>query len=251
MIVWSLFDSGNGCYNKVAREFEEIDNYSIGLDQENKNTQCIQLNLADYSYMFRDCTLFSTLDSLPCPDLIVASPPCESWSTASGMRGGNACWKQEDFSEESLFVPQSEASYFTIRTYKDYEDDSHHYHYDNQFIKRINGELCIFNTIKIIKKYNPKYYIIENPAYGRIWRYIREVIGFNIPYDNLTRYNNYNYPIQKPTKFASNTKLNLKNNMIKATKTFKNFAKNYNDRSNIPLELIREIFTQILQKIKP
>lgn len=39
--------------------------------------------------------LWETLDGLDRPDVILASPPCESWSVASAMKGGNACWKQE------------------------------------------------------------------------------------------------------------------------------------------------------------
>ena len=88
MIVWALFDSGNGCYTQAAKEFPGIEIYPIGIDIEGKNDHFINLNLADYSRMFGDNTLFDTLDKLPKPDLIIASPPCESWSVASAMWGG-------------------------------------------------------------------------------------------------------------------------------------------------------------------
>jgi C-5 cytosine-specific DNA methylase len=88
MIVWALFDSGNGCYTQAAKEFPGIEIYPIGMDIEGKNDHFINLNLADYSRMFGDNTLFDTLDKLPQPDLIIASPPCESWSVASAMWGG-------------------------------------------------------------------------------------------------------------------------------------------------------------------
>lgn len=88
MIVWALFDSGNGCYTQAAKEYSDIEIYPIGMDIENKNDHFINLNLADYSRMFGDNTLFDTLDKLPSPDLIIASPPCESWSVASAMWGG-------------------------------------------------------------------------------------------------------------------------------------------------------------------
>ena len=104
--------------------------------------------------------------------------------------GGNACWKQEDLSD-SLFAPQIEPSMFTVRSDSDYREARINYKYDRQFMKRVNGELTIFNTIEIIKRYNPKVYIIENPASGRIWKYIEEIIEFKLPYLNLTRYNNY------------------------------------------------------------
>ena len=88
MIVWALFDSGNGCYSKGVKELNEsnetdIDIYPIGIDIENKNNHFINLNLADYGRLFGDNTLFDELDKLPRPDLIIASPPCESWSNAS------------------------------------------------------------------------------------------------------------------------------------------------------------------------
>ena len=95
MIVWALFDSGNGCYAQSAKKFEDIEIYSIGLDIEKRHDHFISLNLADYSHLFGDDRLFKTLDTLPTPDLIIASPPCESWSVASAMKDGNASWKQE------------------------------------------------------------------------------------------------------------------------------------------------------------
>lgn len=78
MIVWALFDSGNGCYAQNAKKFGDIDIYSIGIDREKKHDHFINLNLADYGRIFGDNTLFNTLDKLPSPDLIIASPPCES-----------------------------------------------------------------------------------------------------------------------------------------------------------------------------
>lgn len=94
MIVWALFDSGNGCYTQGAELFNQsidqsaIEIYPIGIDIESKNNHFINLNLADYSRMFGDNKLFDELDKLPKPDLIIASPPCESWSVASAMWGG-------------------------------------------------------------------------------------------------------------------------------------------------------------------
>ena len=32
IIVWALFDSGNGCYKQVAENYEEMEIFSIGLD---------------------------------------------------------------------------------------------------------------------------------------------------------------------------------------------------------------------------
>lgn len=249
MTVWALFDSGNGSYTKGVKSLNEdgecnIDIYPIGIDIERKNSHFINLNLADYSRLFGNNTLFDTLDKLPKPDLIIASPPCESWSNASAIPNGNACWKKEDLSD-SLFKPQREPSLFTIRNASDYEKAYINYQYDRQFMKRVNGELCAFNTIEIIKRYNPKYFIIENPASGRLWKYVEDVMGFKLPYLNITRYNNYDYPLQKPTKFASNIDLKLKNDIIKQNVEWKHFSKSYNERSNIPQKLVKTIFKEV------
>ena len=120
MTVWALFDSGNGSYTKgVKRLNKNIEIYPIGIDIENKNNHFINLNLADYSRLFGDNALFDTLDKLPKPDLIIASPPCESWSNASAMDRGNACWKQEQ--GDALFQPQQPLSIFTVRDHKDFD----------------------------------------------------------------------------------------------------------------------------------
>lgn len=96
MTVWALFDSGNGSYTQGVKALNEegecdIEIHPIGIDVERKNNHFINLNLADYSRLFGDNTLFDVLDKLPHPDLIIASPPCESWSNASAMCEGNAC----------------------------------------------------------------------------------------------------------------------------------------------------------------
>lgn len=241
MIVWGLFDSGNGSYFKAAQKMEGIELYSVGVDIENKNDHFINLDLADYSHIFTgENNIIRTLDKLPKPDLIIASPPCESWSNASSMWGGNACWKQER--GDSLFEPQVPLSKFTIRDYQDYEIDGRGMKAEKQLLTRINGELCIFNTVQIIKHYQPEAYIIENPAYGRIWEYVDKVLGFKIPHDNLTYYNNYDYPIQKPTKFKSNIDLKLDDTVTKAEVNWEKFGKGYNERSNIPGKLVETIF---------
>ncbi len=252
MTVWALFDSGNGSYFKGANSLNSsgganIEIYSIGMDIENKNNHFTNLDLADYGRLFGDNTLFDALDKLPKPDLVIASPPCESWSNASAMENGNACWKRNDVSD-SLFAPQVRPSPFTIRANKDYESAYINYQYDRQFLKRVNGELTAFNTIEIIKRYRPQFWVIENPAADRLWPYIEDIIGFRIPYKNLARYNNYDYPLQKRTIFGSNIELNLKNKIIKQDIEWKNFSKSYNERSNIPKKLVSEIFEKIYKE---
>lgn len=115
-------------------------------------------------------------------------------------------------------------------------------------VKVLLGELTAFNTIEIIKRYRPQFWVIENPAADRLWPYIEDIIGFRIPYKNLARYNNYDYPLQKRTIFGSNIELNLKNKIIKQDIEWKNFSKSYNERSNIPEKLVSEIFKKIYKE---
>lgn len=244
LVIWGLFDSGNGSYFKSAEKDDDIELFSIGIDRENKNDHFINLDLADYSRMFGDNKMFDTLDKLPKPDLIIASPPCESWSIASAMKDGNACWKQDTI--ENLFGTM-EGSRFTVRDYDDYEN--YQFYPDRQLLTRINGELCIFNTIEIIRRYKPKYYIIENPAYGRIWEYIDKILGFKIEYENQTYYSAYDYPIVKPTKFGSNVHLELKTKRVKTGTNMNNFP-GYNNRSNIPEKLVDDIFNRIKKELE-
>ena len=255
MIAWALFDSGNGSYTKAVNELnkelkEKIKIFPIGVDIEKKNDHFIELDLADYKRMFGDNTLFDTLDKLPKPDLIIASPPCESWSVASAMKNGNACWKQEKIEDDGIVTSKQKMSRFTIRAKKDYDEDNKNLRYDKQFMKRINGELCVFNTIEIIKRYKPKFFVIENPATGRIWDYIETIMGFELAHKNPTRYNNYGYPISKPTKFASNIDLKLKNKFIKNEVEWEKFSASYNERSNIPQELVIDIFKEVIKHNK-
>lgn len=241
MIIWSLFDSGNGCYNQVFSKKEGVTNYSVGIDKGNSDSTHIELDLADLSYYFGSDDMIKKLEQYPKPDVIIASPPCESWSVASAMTGGNACWRKV------------KGGTFGVRYREDYEGTQ--FKQDKSFYNRINGELTIYNLIRIIKHFEPKIYIIENPAYGRIWEYIEDVIGFSIPYENLTYYNNYDYPVKKPTKFKSNIYLELKTDKVEQTIEFrhlkgKNVGGRYNLRSNIPLLLIEDIYDKIESHLK-
>ena len=241
MHIWGLFDDGNGCYRQAVDEYNvnmggQYTITSIGIGDASIN-QDLAINT-----LHNPNALWEQLDKLDRPDVILASPPCESWSNASAMINGNACWKREPNSITSLFGEIKENSKFTIRNNSEY--DRVQYNYDKQFLTRINGEMCIYNTIKIIERYQPKVFVIENPAYGRIWEYIANVIGFDIPYENLTYYNNYDYPVKKPTKFGSNIDLKLMKNNIKAKLQWhqlSNVGGRYNSRSNIPLKLIHDI----------
>ena len=75
------------------------------------------------------------------------------------------------------------------------------------------------------------------------------VLGFEIPFENHTRYNNYDdYPISKPTRFSGNIELNLRNEKKSNDIKFQDWTKSYNERSNIPLSLVCEIFEKVYKE---
>lgn len=114
--------------------------------------------------------MFETLDQLPEPDLIIASPPCESWSVASSMFNGNASWKKGTCYAlgETSFIPRGRREY----KMKSASGREVQFKFKRSFLQRINGELTAFNTIRIIARYKPKVFVIENPKLSRIWKYI-------------------------------------------------------------------------------
>lgn len=248
LVIWSLFDSGTGSYRQAINEyFPNIRNYSIGIDKLHKNNDFINLDLADFHKLFGDNSLFNTLDKLPKPNIILASPPCESWSVASAMRGGNKCWVWES----GELIPRKDTSILSKNDtpFKSYPDKA--------LYTRINGELCAFNTTQIINRYSPKYWVIENPLSSKIWYYLDRWHGFSGIY-NVAHYVAYdkNFP-KKPTCFMSNQILNLKTlpKGVKPAVTIgigKNSSRkqirDYNERSAIPSLLVKDILTQLLER---
>jgi len=265
LIVWALFDSGNGCYKKAVQQYfpNDIEIYSIGLDIENQNQHFIHMNLASYGELFGESQLFCDLDKLPKPDIILASPPCESWSVASGMKGGNVCWYSEELF--TLFGTVKSENSFTLRTHEQLEEQFEKVpyfkkHWWKTVYNRINGELCAFNIIRIIERYQPKVWVIENPQSSRLWRYYKQIQGFQ-GIENIAHYNAYNkhFP-KKPTTFYSNHSFALKTTKEKASVVIsktkgdeRSVIQGYNARSNIPLLLIKDILQcsiQIIEKQK-
>lgn len=257
LVIWALFDSANGCYKQAVEKYfekKEIEIYSIGIDMANKNSHFLHLDLADYSVLFGENKLFKVLDTLPKPDVILASPPCESWSIASSFKYGNNCWYTQRI--HNLLGEAIGDNHFTIRTKSQIERKS-----ENGFktfwwksvFSRINGELCAFNTIRIIEYYQPNVWVIENPQSSKIWNYYKQIHNFK-GVENVAHYNAYDkdFP-KKPTTFYSNMFLNLKTTRelskvsmhARAVKEGGRLIRDYNERSNIPLELIKDILLEI------
>ena len=77
-IIFALFDDGKRSYFNALKDNSKYKVISIGINrkhQENDNYKIIDLRISNQK-------LFEEIDKLPSPDIILASPPCESWSQA-------------------------------------------------------------------------------------------------------------------------------------------------------------------------
>ena len=104
-IIWCLFDDANGSWNKFSREREKEHYISIGInDNDWDNYYKIDLSI-------QNDKLITELEKLPKPDIIVASPPCESWSIADNQR---RLWSKQVGRMIEVFTYQDELENRTI-----------------------------------------------------------------------------------------------------------------------------------------
>lgn len=228
-VVWCLFDSGTGSYSKYLKD-SQFESYSLGASDKDLPENCINILFNPIPFLFGDFSLIEELNKLPKPDVIIASPPCESWSIASAIAGGNSSWKH------------TKGNDFIIRSETDYLNEKVQFKFTRSYLQRLNGEMTAYITALLITICEPKIYIIENPAQSKIWEYFQKILNVDLPHENLTYYNLYGHDITKPTKFMSNINLNLLNEKIKAPIKFKHYSKDYNVRSEIPIKLVKHIF---------
>lgn len=258
LVCWALFDSETGDYMSAVHKYfdEDIEIYGVGISHYGKNTDnYVNFDLSDFTELFgADGVGYKLLKLLPKPDIIVASPPCESWSHMTSINNGNVHWKRyasKLFPENKVFQLQDTdvATGFvkggSIKT----------------FYTRINGELCHQNTWEIIKTVKPKVFMVENPD-NYSWEYIQKYIWGGIPKMHLNKlvYSAYDpkHFLPKSEIFGSNVKLKLRNykvekngNSIKSSCDKNGFiGKNYSTRSKIPELALKDFFEQAIIYIK-
>lgn len=172
IICWALFDSETGDYMSTVKKYfnDEINIYGVGISHYGKNTDnYVNFDLSDFTELFTGVSIADKLlKLLPKPDIIVASPPCESWSHLTSINNGNIHWKRyasKLFPDNKIFQLQDvdiQTGFVKNGSIK-------------TFYTRVNGELCHQNTWEIIKKTNPQVFMVENPD-NYSWEYIRKYI---------------------------------------------------------------------------
>lgn len=173
LVCWALFDSETGDYMSTVHHYfeDKIDVYGVGISHYGKNTDhYVNFDLSDFTELFgADNIGKKLLKILPKPDIIVASPPCESWSHMTSINNGNIHWKRY----ASKFYPENKV--FQLQDVK----ASSAFVKNNgikTFYTRVNGELCHQNTWEIIKVTKPKVFMVENPD-NYSWEYIQNYVA--------------------------------------------------------------------------
>ena len=274
IVVWDLFGGGQNSVYQTLRENSLFDVWTFDITEPTREQHIKQDLTVD--------NILEVLAQYPRPDIIVASPLCQSFSCVLQMKGGGTCfWKKENglLVERSIQEFEALKSGFTknLTAQKQLE------------IKRL-GEKCINATLAIIEHFKPLCWYIENPANSLMWYYITHnkfkwVVANSPMYQNKTFYNNYGFKVQKATIFLSNVYMNLKHEKINynfnkevihnvvyykidgikqsrsglinnLNKQFANNAKTTKDnkeadsRSAIPHALIQDIFRNFINKIQ-
>jgi hypothetical protein len=235
-IIWSLFDSETAITQELNNDFYTV--YSIGLPSSSSLTS----NFIPVDLSKKNC--FKKLDKLPKPDIVFASPPCETWVT---VNIGNVRFYDRNFNEHNLYWQKN---------FKGNDYAPHHREF------RLLGQKTAYYTYKIIERYSPESWFIENGATSLLFKYLN--FYFNLEgFKNLTYYDNYNGDdfSLKPTIIYSNKKILLNKNKNKNNKNriamnsnlcdkikkqiigsgFLALKKTYAERSKVPIELYKHI----------
>ena len=232
LIIWCLFDDAYGSWHKFSKDQE--DHYiSIGINDNDWNNY-YKINLS-----IQNEKLIKELEKLPKPDIIVASPPCESWSIADNQQ---RLWREQ------------KGNIIKVHLKKDIEHNNQvmgvnrKRDYYKQWRTTLNGLSTTLGLLKILEHFKPKIWVIENPATSKIWEFINENVG-TFGFKNKAYYNAYDMSFtKKPTIFLSNVHLDLKKDNIKQLIPWEKTC-GYDKRSSIPNELLKDIMKQVKEKL--
>ena len=226
-IIWSLFDSETAITQQLNSDVYEV--YSIGLPSSSAYTDnFIHIDLSRKSCLRK-------LQQLPKPDIIFASPPCETWVT---VNIGNIIHFKRNYNEYNLYWQ---------RNFKGNDFTEKH----RQL--RLLGQKTAYWTSEIIKKFNPSLWCIENGSSSLIFKYLYKYHGLkgNQNKTFYSSYDNINFG-RKPTTIYSNWKMNLRTDYKKGSKVIESvslknrkegikYLNDYSERSAVPIQLYHHI----------
>ena len=226
-VIWSLFDSETAITQELNSDDYIV--YSIGLPSSSAITDnFIKMDLSRKSCLKK-------LEKLPKPDIIFASPPCESWVAVSI---GNVRFYKEWTNEWNLYWTNN----FKANKFKKVFEQ-----------RRLLGQKTAYFTAEIIKKFNPDLWCIENGSSSLIFKYLYKYHNLkgNQNKTYYSSYDNINFS-KKPTIIYSNVLMNLRQDHKRGMKVIESvsskkhkpgikYLKDYSERSAVPIQLYQHI----------
>ena len=206
IIVWDLFGGGqNSVYH--ALDHDKYDVYTFDITEPSHEHQ--------YKLDLSQDNIIEIFKQYPKPDIIVASPLCQSFSCVLQMKGGGTCFWKWDKDKQKL-VERSVEEFERLKSGFTRNKKAE----TQLYVKRL-GEKCINNTLLLIEVYHPKYWYIENPKNSLMWKFIYHnhyldfyALDWQHRFSNEASLGKYGYLITKPTIFLSNVKMDLKKGRI-------------------------------------
>ena len=214
LILWDLFGGGqNSIYHTVKEYNLSIEVYTFDIAEPQHDKQ-FKLDLSSND-------VIEKLKDYPRPDIIVASPLCQSFSIATAIKGGGTVgWKK--LKDKSIQIRTLDEIKYCLTL--------------NKYMKSWNpevmleraklGKRCLENTLLIIEYFKPKYFYIENPKLSLMWNYTKFNKDIEYFYNN-TNYSSYGFLNHKPTTFLSNIQLDLRQEPRKTYKKIVEDEKTY------------------------
>lgn len=226
MRILALFDDGNGSVKKALPDHEVV---SVGIGNAD-----IVMDLSDLKNIKK---LVDMHKKQPF-DLLMASPPCESWSFATAGNNGNAYQCKETLRLRTI-DDWKKHPYTSIKRLVDRNAPEIPEIYSRYLKGGVNGDLTALFVCELVKALEIQF-VIENPQSSMLFEKLkREGLSF---VKNTACYAAYSeeFPLKR-TGFASNVEMNLKKTN-KAKFAFKDWKGNRGIvRSSIPSDLIKDI----------
>lgn len=266
-VIWALFDDGNGSWNKLG-----VDNiYSFGINDNPdwKNYFKVDLSVSNLN-LLEDLDKIAKITGKP--DIIIAHPPCESWSVADNQRRTFRDIKRlSDWNNKALQIEVlSHDSIRDLNEFVNVKNQKHLLRKPNKQFGRFLIGLGTAYAVKIIQEYyEPAITIIENPQTSKIWDFYRAMSDRWSYRPNLTYYNKWNNNYTpKPTIFTIDYHYDYYCNCAavpdiyfpaettkytpnKKTLTFGRngtVSMSYDQKSSVPKELVEWLYKELMIK---